>query len=244
MDTNTQEKQIKAPEMVANKIMRQIEEGKLKPGQKLPTQMELSKKFGVGMSSIREAVNVLEVMGYLKVTHGSGTYIRSEVPFSKTLLEKLEYDLRYSSPYELLELRELLECHSVKQAANRADVSAIDEINSAFKELSESKDKGQAFIKADLNFHLTISKAIENKATAAIIRLIFESMHKHFDLAVITQTNEYREKAILSAEQVAYHIEKGEDTFAVRSMRSHLDLTKHASGNIEAPIGSIKPWAT
>ena len=130
MDTNTQEKQVKAPEMVANQIMRQIEEGELKPGQKLLTQIELSKKFGVGMSSIREAVNVLEVMGYLTVTHGSGTFIRSEVPFSKTLLEKLEYDLRYSSPYELLELRELLESHSVKQAANRAGLSAIDEIKS------------------------------------------------------------------------------------------------------------------
>ena len=111
-ETAEKEKQIKAPEMVANQIMRQIEEGKLKPGQKLPTQMELSKQFGVGMSSIREAVNVLEVMGYLKVSHGSGTYIRSEIPFSKTLLEKLENDLRFISTYELLELRELLECNS------------------------------------------------------------------------------------------------------------------------------------
>jgi len=236
-----QEKQIKAPKMVANQILRQIEEGKLKPGQKLPTQIELSKKFGVGMSSIREAVNVLEVMGYLKVTHGSGTYIRREIPFSKTLMEKLENDLRFISTYELLELRELLECHSVKQAANRADFSAIAEIRSAYNQLGESRDKGQAFIKADLNFHLTISKAIENKATAAIIALIFESMHKHFDLAAITQNHEYRERAVLTAEQVVYHIEKGEDHLAVRAMRSHLDLTKHASNNIEATTGDIKP---
>jgi DNA-binding FadR family transcriptional regulator len=97
-ETTAPEKQIKAPEIIVNQMIKQIENGELKAGQKLPPQSELSKTFGVGMSSMREAMNILQVMGYLEVTHGSGSFVKSEVPFSKTLLEKLESELNQSSP--------------------------------------------------------------------------------------------------------------------------------------------------
>lgn len=228
IETDSTEKQRKAPEIVVNQMMKQIETGELKTGQKLPPQSELSKKFGVGMSTVREAMNVLQVMGYLEVTHGSGTFVKSEVPLSKTLIEKLESELDHSSPYELFELRELIEGQSVKMAALRADDKAIDEIRSALELLRKSEEDRPSFVTSDLKFHLAIPKAIDLKGTAAIIRLIFECMHKHFDLASTTQTTDYRVKAIASAEEVVKYIEKGDAALAVRSMRRHLDLTKHA----------------
>ena len=91
--TDSPEKQQKAPEIVVNQMMKQIETGELVAGQKLPSQSELSKLFGVGMSSVREAINILQVMGYLEVTHGSGTFVKSNAPLSRTLLEQLENDL-------------------------------------------------------------------------------------------------------------------------------------------------------
>ena len=227
-ETTAQEKQIKAPKIVVNQMMKQIENGELKAGQRLPPQIELSKKFGVGMSTIREAINILQVMGYLEVTHGSGTFVKSEVPLSKTLLEKLEIELNQSSPYELFELRELIEIQSVKMAALRADRQAINLIKDALELLRMSDQDRPSFVASDLGFHLAIPKAIDLKGTAAIIRLIFECMHKHFDLASTTQNTSYRKKAIASAEEVVAYIEKGDAILAVRSMRRHLDLAKHA----------------
>jgi GntR family transcriptional repressor for pyruvate dehydrogenase complex len=227
-ETTAQEKQIKAPEIVVNQMIKQIENGELKAGQKLPPQSELSKTFGVGMSSMREAMNILQVMGYLEVTHGSGSYVKSEVPLGKTLLEKLESELNQSSPYELFELRELIESQSVKMAALRADSQAINEIKGALELLRMSDQDRSSFVASDLDFHLAIPKAIDLKGTAAIIRLIFECMHKHFDLASTTQNTSYRKMAIASAEEVVAYIEKGDATLAVRSMRRHLDLAKHA----------------
>ena len=222
------EKQIKAPEIVVNKMMKQIETGQLKAGQKLPPQIELSKAFGVGMSSVREAINILQVMGYLEVTHGRGTFVKSEVPLSKTLLEKLEHELNQSSPYELFELRELIESQAVRMAAQRADQKAIDEIRSALELLRKSETNRTSFVSTDMAFHLAIPRSIDLRGTAAIVQLIFECMHKHFELAYKTRTTDYRTKAIASAEEIVEHIEKGDAPLAVRSMRRHLDLTKHA----------------
>ena len=233
-DIEPRVKQKSAPEIVVDKLIKQIESNELKPGQKLHTQNELSKIYKVGMSSIREATNVLEVMGYLEVIHGSGTYVSKDLPMSKTMMEQLEYDLLHASAYELFELREVIECHAVTQAAKRADPLAIEKIRSVFESLRQSMDDRQAFLECDLNFHLIISNSIDLEATAACIRLIFEIMHKHFNLASTTLTREYREKAIYSAEQVVYCLEKGEETLAVRCMRRHLDAAKHALVKIGA----------
>ena len=221
-----------APEIVASELIQQIESNQLKPGQKLPPQSALSKKFNVGMSTIREAINVLEVMGYLNVIHGSGTYVNQDLPLSKTMLEKLEGDLLKASSYELFELRELLECHAVRQAARRADPPAIGRIKSAYEALRQSASDRQMFLECDRQFHLTISRSIDLEANAALIYLIFEITHKHFNLASTTLHTVYREKAILSAEQVVQHIEKGEEEMAARCMRRHLDSAKHAIAKV------------
>lgn len=226
--TASPEKQRKAPEIVVNQMMKQIETGELVAGQKLPPQSELSKLFGVGMSSVREAINILQVMGYLEVTHGSGTFVKSDAPLSKTLLEKLENDLNQSSPYELFELREVIECQAVKTVALRADSSAIIEIKSALTTLRKSNHARQTFLESDLRFHLAIPNAIGLKGTAAVIRLIFECMHKVYNLASTTQTTDYRKKAIASAEDIVRAIETGDAANAVRCMRRHLDLAKYA----------------
>ncbi|MBW2429404.1 MAG: FadR family transcriptional regulator [Deltaproteobacteria bacterium] len=231
--TASPEKQRKAPEIVVHQMMKQIETGELKAGQKLPPQSELSKLFGVGMSSVREAINILQVMGYLEVTHGRGTFIKSDAPLSKTLLEKLENDLNQSSPYELFELRELVECQSVKTVSLRADSDAINEIKSALATLRNSNHSRQSFLESDLRFHLAIPKAIGLKGTAAVIRLIFECMHKEYKLASTTQSTDYRKKAISSAEDIVRYIEKGDDANAVRCMKRHLDLTKYAIINLD-----------
>lgn len=57
---------------VAEQVQKQIIDGELKEGDKLPIEAELMKEFGVGRSSIREAVKKLENMGYLKVQQGKG----------------------------------------------------------------------------------------------------------------------------------------------------------------------------
>ena len=90
---------------VAEQVQKQIIDGELKEGDKLPIEAELMKEFGVGRSSIREAVKKLENMGYLKVQQGKGTFITTP----SLSQEPLEQRLKRADIKELYEVRNILE---------------------------------------------------------------------------------------------------------------------------------------
>ena len=219
-------KQETAPRMVVRQIQKEIESGRLKPGQKLPPQSAIAKMFGVGMSSIREAVNTLEVMGLLEVTHGSGTFVKEELPLDQRVLGRLEQDLAAASSFELFELRELIECHVTRLAAQRVSDTGIKSIRDALADLADSITGRQQFLQADMAFHLAICRATRQTAAGVIVRLLYDLVHQQFSLAQTTQTGEYRARAVETAGEVVDHIEKGDEVGAVRCMRSHLDQAK------------------
>ena len=68
------------PEMVIGEILKSVKSGQLKPGDKLPPERELTQMFGVGRSSIREAITALALMGYLDVTQGKGAFLKDDIP--------------------------------------------------------------------------------------------------------------------------------------------------------------------
>jgi GntR family transcriptional repressor for pyruvate dehydrogenase complex len=228
------------PEIVANRIVSQIESGELEPGQKLPTQSDLARDFGVGTSSIREAVNVLEIMGYLEVAHGRGMFVREELPLNKSVVSSMEDDLANASAFELFELRELLECHIVKLACQRIDRKGIQHVSKALETMKECVGEKKTFIDADIEFHVAIADAVAFRAAGAIVRIIHELMHKNLDLAITTQTKPYGMEALDSAEQIVEHIVTGEEFFAVRCMKNHLDLPKSAIVKLRT-VGNDRP---
>lgn len=221
-------KQESAPAMVVRRIKKKIESGNLNPGQRLPPQTTMAVQYGVGISSVREAVNTLEVMGMLEVIHGSGTYVRKEQPFTSTFFNDLESNLAAVSPLELLELRELMECRAVSLAATRADDAGVRKIVDRYDHLQNNARENQKFIEADRDFHRAICQATGQTAMAIIIELIHHINHSQIKLAQKTLKHEYRIKAVETARQIVSHIRDGNETTAVRCMRSHLDTMKQS----------------
>jgi len=64
------------PELILDEITRLITEGILKPGDRLPSESELAERFGVGRSSLREAMRALQLLGIVEVIQGKGTFLR------------------------------------------------------------------------------------------------------------------------------------------------------------------------
>lgn len=62
-------------EQVEDEIYHYILDTPLEPGTKLPNEFELGEKFGVGRSTVREAVKLLSSKGIVEVRRGSGTYV-------------------------------------------------------------------------------------------------------------------------------------------------------------------------
>lgn len=222
------------PEMVANRLIAQIESGTLVPGQKLPTQSGLARQFGVGTSSIREAVNVLNIMGYIEVAHGRGMFVREQLPVNKSVFSAMEKNFMNASAFELFELRELIECHVTGLACQRIDTRGIHRIQDALETLRQSVGEKKRFVDADLEFHVSIAESVSFRAAGAIVRMLHELMHKNLDIAVTAQTDPYGDDAVESAEQIVDHIIKGEEFYAVRCMRNHLNLPKSAIVKIQS----------
>ncbi|NSW83579.1 MAG: FadR family transcriptional regulator [Syntrophothermus sp.] len=150
------------PDKIAEDIKGIILEGRLKPGDKLPTERELAEQFNVGRTTIREALKALAAMGLITRTR-EGTIVNTDVlSFVRDpLIRKLI--LEHITIKELFEARRLLEVQLAGLAAERASDEDLEEIGRALKEMQEELKVPQKFINSDIAFHEAIAKAAKNK---------------------------------------------------------------------------------
>ena len=85
--TYTTVKRNSTAELVMMQILKSIESGQLKPGDKLPTEHQLSEMFGVGRSTVREATAILSMLGYLQSFQGKGCFVREDLDPVKATAE-------------------------------------------------------------------------------------------------------------------------------------------------------------
>src|SRR6056297_2092576 len=105
-------------EQIIDQIYSLIISGNLKPGDKMPSERELSEQFEVSRNSIREAIRILEILGFLVSKRGDGTYITemSENIF-EDYISKQNINIEHVKAYELIEARLMIEPKIVKLAA-------------------------------------------------------------------------------------------------------------------------------
>lgn len=101
-------------DMIAETLKQQITEGTYRAGDKLPTEPELMKTFGVGRSSVREAVKLLVNMGVVRVQQGSGTFVA--VPSNN---DDVNIKMSTADRTELDEVRKILDIAIVEKAVAR-----------------------------------------------------------------------------------------------------------------------------
>lgn len=212
-----------APEIVVEQILKKLKSGEITTGSRLPSQRELAKRFGVGRSSLREALNALAVMGYLDVQQGRGTFVAGEPPAKDLSASTLHAALRAGSLLDVLELREALECRAGELAAERAESAHRQRFKLALREMEESREDYRRFLKADVEFHTTLAEATLNPVFSEMLRFLLEKVvghHETFRTTLISE--EYRAHAIRTLKQVFACIEREDGRGAAEWMRDHL----------------------
>lgn len=159
---------------VVDQVMDQIKElissGEYKPGDKIPTEMELAKDFGLGRSSIREAIKIFNYLGVLESRAAIGTIVRER---SQISTEALTWSLLLGDDEfeEMVDLRGAIELRcmcKVSTSVKNKDQEAIDLINrledivDTMKTAAEKKDYSK-ISDLDLNFHLLIIESAGNE---------------------------------------------------------------------------------
>lgn len=145
-------------------IQRKILGGEYKPGQSLPSQLDLSAELGVSRASLREALSTLETLGFLSIEPGRGTFVSSSNPTQSGSLSNWRYSRRYDEQ-SVFQTRLALECAIVADAAWKIEMSALEDLRKATEEMRE------AWIEQDLlrvaacdkNFHEIIVNSCGNE---------------------------------------------------------------------------------
>lgn len=154
-------------DMIAETLKQQITEGTYRAGDKLPTEPELMKTFGVGGSSVREAVKLLVNMGVVRVQQGSGTFVA--VPSNN---DDVNIKMSTADRTELDEVRKILDIAIVEKAVARRTEKDIERMRASLEKRKVNAEKGllEECIEADLNFHIAIADAAHNRILADIYR--------------------------------------------------------------------------
>jgi GntR family transcriptional repressor for pyruvate dehydrogenase complex len=158
-------------QLVADRLIDLIGSRHLRPGDPLPTERELVQSFGVGRSSVREALRMLESRGLIE-SRGSGTF--AVAPLRNLLGQSLDLLITVDAAdfAELFEVRRILEGEAAALAASRRTKDRLLELDVAIVDMEEGLDSEEAFIHADLDFHLTVALATKNRVIVHLMNAI------------------------------------------------------------------------
>lgn len=150
---------------ITNQLLQQLIDGKLLPGQRLPTEPEFAEQLGVGRNSLREAMKKLTALGIVTVRRGDGTFINAE-PGSSSY-EAMMYALitATATTEELLELREKTETDVLELAAahcTETDILELENISDAYHQALREGNVDLAY-ELDISFHMRIAEAGRNR---------------------------------------------------------------------------------
>jgi DNA-binding FadR family transcriptional regulator len=157
---------------IAEHYRLKILEGRMKAGDRLPSEREISEEFGVGRSSVREALFILSRLGLVSLSGGARARVTEPDP--QVIFRDLSGIgmLMLRTPEgvrELQHVRIVVEAGLARQAAISASDEAIEQIRHALKENQKALDDHERFIATDVAFHRSIAAAVGNSIFLATL---------------------------------------------------------------------------
>lgn len=215
-------------EQIVQQIEDSILKGTLKSGDQLPSERELALKFGVSRTAVREAVKALHEKGLVEAYSGRGTFITNGT--SEAVRQSINLMLRIDQTdgsESLAEVRQILEPEIAALAATRIQAPQIALMREAFSVMNSALKDPDAYIEADLDFHLALAEAAENPLILSlldsIVGLLREQRIKIFFEEGGPERGQYHHARILAA------IEKRDAEASRAAMRAHLQQVREDS---------------
>ena len=157
---------------VIDELQEQISLGHFAPGDRLPTESELTVQLGVSRTTIRESVRVLAHAGLLDVRQGDGTYVRA----ISAAADPLDQRLRRSAALEVYEVRRVLELETARLAAERRTEEDLVVLRQHLAAREKARGDGdlEALVEADMALHLAVAAAGKNGVLVDLFRTFTE----------------------------------------------------------------------
>jgi GntR family transcriptional repressor for pyruvate dehydrogenase complex len=216
---------------LAQRIRIMILEGNYTEGDRLPSIMEMAKRFGVGHPTLREALKKVETMGVVEIRHGSGVYVTrardvllvATPDFVGTVTKKLLIDL--------IQTRMLLEIHSVAAASKYATAEHLAEMHRLLTLAGENLTDDATLNSVNIAFHGQIALASGNTVLAQMLEVLGTLFKEEQRLILDINSRERDHKEHLG---ILAALEKKDEELCKERMRKHLE-------GVEAAIRRWEP---
>lgn len=201
-------------------IENKITSGEWKSGERMPTIVELSKKFDVSIVTVREGLHILQSKNLIKIKQGRGTYVNENI-IRKTNTSPPHSSI--SALLDLMEVRQILEPVFAESAAKQAYKDEIELICQSANRMSKLAKNKENTIEEDLNFHLLIVQGTHNK----IWIKMYEQLQNQL-LKGRSHTNVYGmiEKACNYHHMISNSILKRDPENAKKYMSAHMESNR------------------
>jgi GntR family transcriptional repressor for pyruvate dehydrogenase complex len=215
-------------EQIVEQIETSILRGVLKPGDQLPAERDLAQQFGVSRTAVREAVKTLREKGLVEAYTGRGTFVTDGR--SQAIRQSLDFMMKIDQAdgyVHLAEMRAILEPEIAALAAARIEEQHLALMRDAVAVMDRSLQDPDAYIEADLDFHLSLAEAVANPLILSLIDSIVgvlrEQRIKIFNVDGGPERGQFHHKRILSA------IERRDSIESRDAMRAHLQQVQEDS---------------
>jgi GntR family transcriptional repressor for pyruvate dehydrogenase complex len=205
-----------------------------KPGARLPSELEMSGRFGVSRTVIREAVSRLKSEGLVESRQGCGVFVRDRnmhAPFriDPSLMDSIE------SVLQVVELRQSLEGEIAALAAKRRTRQQMTAIRRALKKIETDEQAGKDGVEADLAFHRKIAEAAGNPHFLALIEFLFNFLIESTRTARSCKgTGDMFLQEVREEHQRIVEAISQQDSEAARfAARQHMEAVSRRLGSIE-----------
>jgi len=211
-------------DQVAEQLANEIKQGRLLPGDKLPTEARLVEQFEVSRTVVREAVSRLKSLGLVDSRQGSGVFVNPQLPFAP-----LNFEARHAASQEaviqMVEVRRALEAEVAALAAQRRNADDLRRIEQAVHDLESAVQAGGDGVAQDVNFHRAIANAAGNPFLLQTLAYLGQFLH---GATQVTRANEAR-RGDFAAQVQAEHsaivqaVQAGDAQAARQAASAHMD---------------------
>ncbi|RYH08212.1 transcriptional regulator NanR [Tropicimonas sp. IMCC6043] len=221
---------------VFDRLRAMITSGELAPGDPIPSERNLMQRFGVGRPAVREALQSMETMGLVTISHGGRSRVNALSP--ESVLERMDevaQILLLSEPDQLEHLKEarrMFEMGMVRLAAERATDADISDLRTILEAQRACLDDPRSFIEADMRFHARIAEMTGNPIMGAASQAMLRWLLQYYTALLHWSGNE--DTTLAEHEKIVALIAAHDTEGSVDAMRKHLDrssdLFRHEGG--------------
>ncbi|WP_067662292.1 FadR/GntR family transcriptional regulator [Nocardia miyunensis] len=233
----------KRSEVIAQRIVKEIRHRGLRPGDPLAAEPEMCSGYGVGRSTLREALRILELLGVIEVRAGRGGGPVVAAPNSRHLASTLALLMQFSETTfaSVVEMRGYIEPIAASLCAAHRDEKTVIGLKNSVANMRANLDEETVFLDENHNFHGLVAEGTHNP----LITYISNSLDWVLDGAPlgVRFTRSARRSVLAVHEVICEAIEAGKPDEAGNAMAQHIsEAARYYERKFPDIMGKVVTW--